>query len=126
MRNVILSNLPEGFQEEMNYGMIWYVVPHSIYPSGYHCTPELPLPFINIASQKNHIAFYHMWIYADKKLLDWFTIEYPKYCKRKLDMWRCCVRFKKFDEIPYKLIWKVVQKFSVQDWINLYENNVKK
>jgi len=125
LRKVINDNLPNWFEEEMSYGMIGYVVPHSIYPAGYHCTPELPLPFINIASQKNHIGFYYMWMYADKELLDWFIWEYPKYCSRKLDMWKCCVRFKKLDDIPYDLIWEIVTKMTVENWINLYENNVK-
>lgn len=126
IREVILKNLPKWFQEEMSYGMIWYVVPHSIYPDGYHCTPELPLPFINIASQKNYVAFYYMWMYADSKLLDWFIWEYPKYSSRKLDMWKCCVRFKKLDDIPYELLGQVVSKMSVDNWINIYENNIKK
>lgn len=126
IRSTILENLPEGFQEEINYGMIWYVVPHNIYPDGYHCTPELPLPFINVASQKNHIWFYHMWLYADTDILKWFEWEYPKYCSRKLDMWKCCIRFKKMDEIPYKLLWELVQKFTAQEWIDLYESTVKK
>jgi uncharacterized protein YdhG (YjbR/CyaY superfamily) len=126
IRSTILENLPEGFQEEISYGMIWYVVPHSIYPDGYHCTPDLPLPFINIASQKNHIGFYHMWLYADTNILKWFEWEYPKYCSKKLDMWKCCIRFKKMDEIPYKLLWELVKKFTVKQWINLYESAVKK
>ena len=94
LRQVILSKLPEGFEETMNYGMIGYVVPHSIYPDGYHCTPELPLPFLSIASQKNHIGFYHMSIYSDPELLKWFTAEFPKHSKRKLDMGKSCIRFK--------------------------------
>jgi len=97
LRNVILDNLPKGFQETMNYGMIGYVVPHSIYPPGYHCTPNLPLPFITIASQKNFIALYHMGIYADKKIYDWFVAEFPKHSKLKLDMGKSCIRFKKPD-----------------------------
>jgi hypothetical protein len=88
----------------MSYGMIGYVVPHSLYPEGYHCTPELPLPFMSIASQKNFIAVYHMGIYADKNLFDWFTKEYPKFAKTKLDIGKGCIRFKKPDQIPYKLI----------------------
>jgi hypothetical protein len=73
LRHVIIDNLPEGFREVYSYKMIGYVVPHNIYPSGYHCDPKLPLPFINIASQKNFIAIYHMGIYSDNKLLDWFV-----------------------------------------------------
>ncbi len=86
LRKTILDNLPEGFEETMSYGMIGYVVPHSLYPDGYHCDPKLPLPFMSIASQKNFVAFYHMGIYANPELYDWFVSEYPKYVKRKLDM----------------------------------------
>lgn len=95
LRSLIQENIPEGFTEEMSYGMIGYIVPHSLYSEGYHCDPSLPLPFINIASQKNFIAFYHMGMYADKNLYDWFVEEYPKHCKRKLDMGKSCIRFKK-------------------------------
>lgn len=126
LRKIILDNLPKGFEETMSYGMIGYVVPHSIYPDGYHCTPELPLPFMNIASQKNFIALYHSGIYADEKLLNWFTSEYPKYVKTKLDMGKSCIRFKKPDQIPYDLIAELVQKMSVQDWIDKYESAVKR
>tara|TARA_R110002124_G_scaffold55533_1_gene156948 strand:- start:7359 stop:7814 length:456 start_codon:yes stop_codon:yes gene_type:complete len=124
LRDVIKKNLPKGFEETMSYGMIGYVVPHSIYPDGYHCSPELPLPFMNIASQKNFIALYHSGIYADEKLLNWFTSEYPKHVKTKLDMGKSCVRFKKVDQIPYELIAELVQKMSVQDWIDKYESAV--
>ena len=126
LRSAILKNLPKGFEEGINYGMIGYFVPHSIYPDGYHCSPELPLPFISIASQKNSINLYHMGIYADKNLYDWFVSEYPKYSKRKLDMGKSCVRFKKIDEIPYDLIGELCTKMTVEQWVDLYEKNVKK
>lgn len=125
MREVILANLPKGFQETMNYGMIGYVVPHSIYPDGYHCTPELPLPFMSIASQKNFVALYHMGIYANEALLHWFKEEYPKHSKRKLDMGKSCIRFKNMDDIPYQLIGELSAKVTVQDWIDTYEANIK-
>ena len=126
LRGTILKNLPEGFQEEMNYGMIGYVVPHSIYPSGYHCSPELPLPFVNIASQKHFIALYHMGLYANPKLLEWFKKEYPNHTELKLDMGKSCIRFKKPKHIPFDLIGQLLQKISVEDWIKLYEGNIKK
>jgi uncharacterized protein YdhG (YjbR/CyaY superfamily) len=126
LRNTILENIPKGFQECMSYGMIGYVVPHSTYPKGYHCDPKLPLPFVNIASQKNFIALYHMGIYGNPKLLEWFTTEYPKHCKYKLDMGKACVRFKKLDDIPYDLIAKLMQKISVEDWIDCCESVIKK
>ena len=126
LRKTILDNLPEGFEEGINYGMPSYYVPHSIYPDGYHCDPKLPLPFISIASQKNFIAFYNMGIYSDPKLLEWFTSEYPKYVKNKLDMGKSCVRFKKIDQIPYQLLGELLTKMSVSDWVEKYENTVKK
>jgi uncharacterized protein YdhG (YjbR/CyaY superfamily) len=126
LRKVILKNLPKGFKEEMSYGMLGYVVPHSIYPSGYHCDPKLPLPFLSIASQKNFIAVYHMGIYADKDLLDWFIGEYSKQSKAKLDMGKSCIRFKKIDQIPYNLIGELASKLTPQQWIELYEKEVKK
>jgi len=125
LRAIIRKNLPKGFKEMMNYGMIGYVVPHTKYLDGYHCNPKLPLPFINVASQKNYIALYHLGVYADPKLFKWFTNEYPKHCDRKLDMGKSCVRFKKVEEIPYDLIGKLVAKMTVEDWIKLYEKNVK-
>lgn len=126
LRKKILDNLPEGFEEGKQYGMIAYEVPKSIYPAGYHCKPFPPLPFANLASQKNFIAFYHMGMYAKPELLDWFTAEYPKRCKYKLDMGKSCVRFKKMDDIPFGLIGELMQKMSVQEWIDIYENNLKR
>ncbi len=125
LRKTILNNIPDGFSEEMSYWMIGYVVPHNIYPDWYHCKPELPLPFISIANQKWFIALYHMWIYANKELEEWFVGEYKKVCKYKLDMWKSCVRFKRMDDIPYDLIKELVKKISVDDWIETYEKNVK-
>ncbi|WP_295335313.1 DUF1801 domain-containing protein [Flavobacterium sp.] len=126
LRKTILDNLPIGFKESMGYGMMGYCVPHSIYPSGYHCNPKDPLPFMGLASQKNFVAFYHMGIYADKNLHDWFVAEYGKRCKYKLDMGKSCVRFKKIEDIPYDLIGELVQKISVADWIQTYESVLKK
>ena len=126
LRKVIKKNLPKGFSEEINYGMIGYVVPHSLYPDGYHCDPKLPLPFMNIASQKNFIAIYHSGIYADPDLMKWFVSEYPKNVKTKLDMGKSCIRFKKIDQIPMKLIGELAAKMTPQQWIDMYEANVKK
>ena len=122
LRKVIQDNLPKGFEEGMNYNMIGYYVPHSVYPNGYHCDTSLPLPFMNIASQKNFIAVYHMGMYAKKELLDWFTTEYPKHCKYKLDMGKSCVRFKKIEDIPYDLIGELTTKMTSEEWIRVYEN----
>jgi len=126
LRNIILENLPKGFQETISYGMIGYVVPHSIYPKGYHCTPELPLPFMSFASQKNSINFYHMGIYAMPELYDWFVSEYPKHSKQKLDIGKSCLRIKKPENIPFELIGELVKKVSVEKWIATYESAFNK
>ena len=124
LREVILKNLPDGFSEVMGYGMLGYVVPHSLYPKGYKSDPKLPLPYINIASQKNFISFYHMGVYANKDLLEWFTNEYPKHSKAKLDMGKGCIRFKKIDPIPYALIGELAGKITVREWIDMYEKMI--
>lgn len=126
LRNVINTNLPDDFEETMSYGMIGYVVPHRVYPAGYHCSPELPLPFMNIANQKNFLAFYHMGMYAQRELLDWFVHEYGLLGLSKLDMGKSCVRFKKPNEIPFELIGSLVQRMSADDWIRCYESNFLK
>lgn len=122
LRQAILNNIPPGFEEKMAYGMVGYVIPHSTYPNGYHCDPKLPLGFAFIASQKNFFALYHMGIYSNPKLLEWFTAEFPKHSKYKLDMGKSCIRFKKWDEIPFELIGQLMQKVTVADWISSYES----
>jgi uncharacterized protein YdhG (YjbR/CyaY superfamily) len=126
LRKEIKKNLPKGFNEGMGYGMIGYWVPYSLYPAGYHCNPKLPLPFMNIASQKNFIALYHMGIYGDPKLFKWFTDEYAKVGTGKLDMGKSCIRFKKPENIPYKLIGELVSKITPQQWIERYEKIIKR
>lgn len=126
LRSIFLENIPKGFEEQMGYGMLGFVVPFSLYPSGYHCDTKLHLPFAGMASQKNFIALYHMGIYANPELLNWFVSEYPKHSKQKLDMGKSCIRFKKMDQIPYELIAELMQKISVQDWISTYEKQFKK
>lgn len=126
LRQTIANHLPIGFEETLGYGMIAYVVPKTAYPAGYHCGKDLPLPFINIASQKNFIALYHMGIYANPDLLNWFLAQYPKHCSAKLDMGKSCIRFKKLDQIPYQLIAELVAKISPQQWIAVYEDQLKR
>ena len=126
LREVILKNLPKGFKETMQYGMLSYVVPHEIYPAGYHCKPEDALPFVSLASQKNFIAFYHMCLYSDPKLNKWFADEYAKQVPAKLDMGKSCVRFKKPEHIPYKLIGELMKKITVKEWIQNYEANIRR
>jgi len=124
--DVIQRNIPKGFEHAMGYGMPGFMVPHSLYPSGYHCDPKLPLPFIGYASQKNFVAIYHMGLYADPVLCKWFTDEYAKRVPGKLDMGKSCIRFKKPDQIPYDLLAELVAKMTVADWIKLYESELKK
>lgn len=126
LRSVVAANIPEGFVECFDYSMPGYSVPHTIYPAGYHCDPKIPLPFLGYASQKQHVGFYHMGIYADPELLDWFTTNYPMHSKRKLDMGKSCIRFKKMDDIPYDLIGELCRKMTVEDWIKLYETKLKR
>jgi uncharacterized protein YdhG (YjbR/CyaY superfamily) len=126
LRQTILDHLPPDFEETMSYGMIGYVVPHSKYPAGYHCDTKLPLPFMSIASQKNFVAVYHMGIYANPELMEWFTTEYPKHNKRKLDMGKSCIRFKKPEEIPFELIGELASKMTADEWIEVYETNLKR
>lgn len=125
LRQTILDHLPDGYEECINYKMLGYVVPQSRYPDGYHCDPKLPLPFMNLANQKNFIGFYHMGIYANPDLHGWFTTSYPDHAKYKLDMGKSCIRFKRMDDIPFGLIGELVSKMSVDDWISLYEAQIK-
>ena len=126
LQEIINQNLPKGFEEGIQYGMIAYYVPHEIYPNGYHCNPKEPLPFLSFASQKNSVNLYHSGIYAIPEIHDWFVGEYPKHCKRKLDMGKSCIRFKKMEEIPFELISQLCTKLTVNQWIKTYETAIKK
>lgn len=125
LRSAVLDNLPDGFEEVMNYGMLGYVVPHAIYPEGYHCDPKLPLPFMNLAAQKRFTAVYHMGIYSDPELMAWFQAEYAKQVPTKLDMGKSCIRLKNPKNIPFELIGELAGKMTPQDWITRYEAVVK-
>ena len=125
LRETLKKHLPKGFKEGMGYGNVGFSVPHSTYPAGYHCDPKQPLPFVGLASQKSHISLYHMGLYADPQLMEWFTTEYPKHSKVKLDMGKSCIRFKKPEAIPYELIAQLAEKMTPEDWIALYEENLK-
>lgn len=122
----ITENLPQGFEIGMSYGMISWSVPLETYPAGYHCKANTPLPFISVALQKNFVAVYHMGMYADLELLNWFVEEFPKYSSQKLDMGKSCIRFKKPEEIPFDFIAKLCQKMTPENWISLYEKDLKK
>lgn len=124
LRAEVTRNLPAGFVEQMQWGMVGYVVPHALYPAGYHTDPTQPLPFLALASQKSHIAVYHMGIYADAKLLEWFTAEHAKASPRKLDMGKSCIRYKKPEDIPFELIGRLARKVKAKQWIASYERNI--
>ena len=126
LRKTINSNLPKGFEEGIQYGMIGYYVPHSVYPDGYHCNPKEPLPFMGFASQKNSVNLYHSGIYSKKELYDWFVSEYPKHCKTKLNMGKSCIRFKYLDDIPFDLVGELTRKMTSEEWIGIYETAIKK
>jgi hypothetical protein len=124
LRKVILKNLPKGFKEGMGYGMIGYVVPHALYKPGYHVDPAQPLIFMCLASQKNHIALYHMGLYGGAQL-EWFKKEWPKHTTKKLDMGKSCIRFKKPEDVPLDLIGELCTRMTPQQWIECYEENLK-
>lgn len=126
LRKVIRKNLPKGFQEVMCYGMIGYVIPHSKYPPGYHCDPKQALPFMNIASQKNFIAVYHMGVYSNPALLKWFTAAHAKATSKKLDIGKSCMRYKKPEDIPFDLIGELAGKITADEWITIYEKAIKR
>jgi hypothetical protein len=126
LHQIIVDHLPAGLEPGISYGNLGYVVPHSLYPAGYHCKPSEPLPLAWIASQKNSINFYHMGIYADPKLMNWFVAEYPKHSTQKLDMGKSCMRFKKPEHIPFELIGQLMEKMTAQQWIDMYESLYKK
>lgn len=115
------KNLPKGFEIGISYGMVGFCVPHSLYPAGYHCDPKLPLPFVSVANQKAGISLYHMGIYANADLMSWFTAEYPKHSKTKLDIGKSCIRFKKPEQIPFDLIGELMKKMTPKQWIETYE-----
>lgn len=116
VRKVILANLPKGYEECMSYGMIGYVVPHSIYPAGYHCDPKLPMPFANLASQKNHMALYLMCCYGDPATERWFRRAWSA-AGKKLDMGKSCVRFKKLEDVSLEVIGQLIARVPVKNYI---------
>jgi len=120
VREVILDHLPKGYEERMTYGMIGYVVPHTIYPSGYHCDPKVPLLYANLGSQKNHMALYLMSVYGDKAIEQWFRKAWQA-AGKKLDMGKSCVRFKKIEDVPLEVIGQVIARVPVKNYIERVE-----
>lgn len=124
--DTIKDNLPKGFSEEFSYGMPSFVISLKDYPEGYHCAKDTALPFLSLANQKNFIALYHMGMYAKPEILEWFQNEFPKHSKKKLDMGKSCVRFKKSEDIPFELIGELAKKMTPNEWIEVYEKNFKR
>lgn len=124
VRKVIRKNLDKGYEEGMTYGMIGYYVPHKLYPAGYHCDPKQPLPFASLASQKNHMALYLMCVYGGTEHESWFRKEWAKTGK-KLDMGKCCVRFKKLEDLPLEVIGKTIARVPSKEYIAYYESVIK-
>jgi len=125
VRKVILDNLPEGYEERMQYGMIGYVVPHSIYPAGYHCDPTQPLSYACLASQKNHMALYSMCAYGDKATFEWIQKAF-KAAGKKLDMGKSCIRFKKLDDLPLDVIGQLIARVPVKTYVAQVEQMLKR
>jgi hypothetical protein len=120
VRKVIRKNLPKGYQEGMQYGMIGYFVPHSVYPAGYHCDPRQPLPFAGLASQKNHMSLYLCSAYASPEHESWFRKAWTA-DGRKLDMGKACVRFKKLEDVPLEVVGEAVRRMPVKEFVRIYE-----
>ncbi|MFI4853421.1 MAG: iron chaperone [Phycisphaerales bacterium JB065] len=123
VRKVILKNLPKGYEEGIQYNMIGYFVPHSLYPDGYHCDPKQPLLFASIASQKNHMGLYLFCVYCDPQGKERFVREW-KATGKKLDMGASCVRFKKLEDVPLEVLGAAIKRTPVKDFIAFYEANI--
>jgi uncharacterized protein YdhG (YjbR/CyaY superfamily) len=126
IRKAILKTIDKQFEECIQYNMVSYVVPKSVYPEGYHCDPSLPLPFASLAAQKSSVNLYHMGIYSNPELLDWWKSEYSNHCNAKLDIGKSCIRFKKYDDIPFDLISKLFSKMTAKEWANQHAKSLKK
>lgn len=124
VHKVILANLDKDFKEGMQYGMICYAVPHSVYPPGYHCDPKQPLPYAGLASQKHYMSLYIMSSYGNESSENWLREEFAK-AGKKLDMGKCCIRFKKLDDLPLDVIGKAIKRVTAAEYIKFYEANIK-
>ncbi len=125
LREVLRNRLPTGFNEVVQGTMLAYVVPHTLYPAGYHANPKQPLPFISLAGQKSGISLYHFGVYATPEVEAWFRAEYPKHSSTKLDMGKSCIRFKKPDQTPFVLIGELASMITPKRWITLYEATIR-
>ena len=126
LAEVISNHIPIGFEPQLQYNMPSWVVPLSYYPDGYHCKSNTPLPFISIAAQKNHLALYHMGLYAHLPLFDWFIAELKAASHKKPDIGKSCIRFKYGTDIPFSVIGQLCGKMSLATWIEIYESSIRK
>jgi len=120
VREVILENLDGDYEEGMTYGMIGYYVPHSVYPAGYHCDPKMPLPFANLASQKNHMAVYLMCVYGHAGERARFEKAW-KAAGKKLDAGKACIRFKSADDLALDVLGDTVKRMPAKTYISHIE-----
>lgn len=119
--DTIEKHLPPGFEVGIQHGMPGFSVPLHTYPEGYH-VDNTPLPFIGIAAQKRHLAVYHMAMYREPEIYDWFVGEYDKHMTTKLNMGKSCIRFTNPTKVPYALLGQLAEKITVDEWIKLYES----
>ncbi|TWT45925.1 hypothetical protein RAS1_23610 [Phycisphaerae bacterium RAS1] len=120
VRAVILKNLDRQFEECMSYGMIGYVVPHSVFPPGYHCNPAQPLPFAGLASQKNYMSIYLMACYGNDAQEKWLREAWAR-AGKKLDMGKCCIRFRKLEDLPLEVVGEAIRRVRADEYIRHYE-----
>lgn len=127
VREVLAKHLDRDIEEGMTYGMIGYYVPHRVFAPGYHCDPKMPLPYAGLASQKNYLSLYLMGLYADGEdaLSVWFRQAWAKTGK-KLDMGKCCIRWKKVEDLALDVIAEAVKRMPAQRYIEIYTEQLAK
>jgi hypothetical protein len=118
---VFRKHLPQGFEETLAYGMVSFCVPHSTYPRGYHCDPKIALPFVQIASQKKHLAVYHMGLYAMPEELEWFKETWASSSKDKLDIGKSCIRLNPAKPLPLGVLGELAERIGLERWIEVYD-----
>lgn len=132
VRDTMLANIDPLYEEKMQYGAIGWVVPHSVYPPGYHCKPIDPVPFAGIASQKNAVSIYLMGLYiggdgaGETEEVTWFRDAWAASGKKKPDMGKSCIRFKKLDDIALDVIGEAVRRMPVQRYLEAYLKSIPK
>lgn len=121
VRDAVRRHLDKDVEEGMSYGMIGWSVPHRVFPQGYHCNPKQPLPYAGLASQKGHMSLYLFWTYGDTEEEQWLRGAWTK-DGRKLDMGKCCIRFKKLDDVPLDVVAEAVKRMPTKKFVAWYES----